>query len=61
MEEEDLIYAEEVRALVRGLAMERWVVFGGNFHFCSYLYFQRTLPSRVSSTMIPDSASCWRI
>jgi hypothetical protein len=32
MEEEDLIYAEEVWALVRGLAMEREVVFGRNFH-----------------------------
>jgi len=61
MEEADLIYAEKVRALVRGLAVEREVVFGGNFHFYFYLYFQRTLPSLVSSTMIPDSASCWRI
>jgi hypothetical protein len=33
MEEKDLIYAKEVRALVRGLAMEREVVSGGNFHF----------------------------
>jgi hypothetical protein len=61
MEEEDLIYAEKVRTFVRRLAMEREVVFGGNFHFYFYLYFQRTLPSFVSSSMIPDSASCWRI
>src|SRR5271155_617945 len=57
MEEEDLIDAEEIRALVRGLAMQRQDVFRGNLH----LYFQRTLPSFVSSTMIPESASCRRI
>src|ERR1700735_5935575 len=57
MEEKDLIDAEEIRALVRGLAVERQDVFRGNLH----LYFQRTEPSFVSSTMIPESASCWRI
>ena len=33
--------------------MQREIVFCGDGH----LYFQRTLPSRVSSTMIPESAS----
>src|SRR6202046_3933994 len=57
MEEKDLIDAEEIRALVRGLAVERKHVFGGNLH----CYFHRREPSFVSSTMIPESASCWRI
>ena len=52
-----LVNAVEVRALVRGLAVQREIVFCGDGH----LYFQRTLPSRVSSTMIPESASFWRI
>ena len=50
MEEEDLIYAEEVRALVRGLAMERKVVFGGNFHFRLLL----VLPADTAVSSILD-------
>src|ERR1700722_16092651 len=57
LKEEDLIYAVEVGALVGRLAMEREVVFFGDAH----LYFQRTVPSFTSSTMIPESASCLRI
>src|SRR5580704_17500513 len=53
----DLIYAVEVGALVRGLAVERVLVFLCEAH----LYFQRTVPSLTSSTMIPESASCLRI
>src|SRR6202011_761815 len=56
-EEEDLVYAVEVGALVGRLAMEREFVFFGDAH----LYFQRTVPSFTSSTMIPESASCLRI
>src|SRR5580700_10019755 len=52
-----LINAVEIRALVRGLAMQREIEFCGDAH----LYFQRTVPSRVSSTMIPEFRSSWRI
>src|ERR1700723_4599774 len=57
-EEEDLIYAVEVGAFVGRLAMGRELVFFEDAH---YLYFQRTVPSFTSSTMIPESASCLRI
>ena len=52
-----LVDAEEARALERGLAVKRKRVLCGEAH----LYFQRTVPSFVSSTMIPESASCWRM
>ena len=37
--------------------MQRQIVFCGDGH----LYFQRTVPSRVSSTIIPEFRSSWRI
>src|ERR1700753_2781733 len=56
-EDEYLIYAVEVRALKGGLNEQRAVVFCGNGH----LYFQRTLPSLVSSKTTPESSNFLRI